>query len=367
MQRSLLTDRFRSDGARLAETPDGPVLLTYGDVPAEYEAAREKAVVFDATPRGALCVTGAERAEFLHRILANEVRHLAPGRGNANLLLTSKGKVAQAFELLVDEEEIRLEAPAARIPALAAEVDRYLFAEDVQLEDVSESVAPVEICGPEAAALVSSVLGLELPTWEAGTWLRTDWEGAPLRVAAWPVAGSPGYRLDAGPAAADALWQRFLAAGARPAGVAVSDILRIEAGQAVFGADVDDNIYPQEARLESAFSLEKGCYIGQEVVAKIDTYGGLNKRLVCLRFDHDDPVPRGTELSVVEDGEARNLGLVTSWSYSFVLDTGIALAYVKRKHQAVGKEFELVGAPGKATVVEMPVRPGALPITGEFE
>lgn len=367
MQRSLLTDRFSADGARLAEGPSGPALLTYGDVPAEYEAARESAVLFDATALGALRATGGERGEFLHRILANEVRHLAPGSGNANLLLTSKGKVAQAFELSVDEDEIRLEAPATRIEALAAEIDRYLFAEDVQLEDASETTAPLEVCGPRAAGLVGSVLGLELGPWEAGAWRRAELDGAPVRVAAWPVAGSPGYRIDGGPQVALALWDRLREAGAAPAGLAVGDILRVEACQAAFGPDVDDNIYPQEARLESAFSLEKGCYIGQEVVAKIDTYGGLNKRLVCLRLDHDDPVPRGTELSVVEDGEARNLGLVTSWSYSFVLDTGIALAYVKRKHQAVGTEFDLVGVPGKATVVEMPVRPGGVEVTGEFE
>ena len=81
-------------------------------------------------------------------------------------------------------------------------------------------------------------------------------------------------------------------------------------------------MYPQEARLESAFSLDKGCYIGQEVVAKIDTYGGLNKRLVALKVSHDDPVARGTRLFRLDEGEWRDLGVVTSWAYSFVLDTG---------------------------------------------
>src|SRR5204862_1300194 len=102
--------------------------------------------------------------------------------------------------------------------------------------------------------------------------------------------GSPGFRLDAGPEGAIELWRSLVAAGARPTGVVVRDVLRVEGGSALFGVDVDESVYPQEARLESAFSLEKGCYIGQEVVAKIDTYGGLNKRLVALRISHDDPI-----------------------------------------------------------------------------
>jgi folate-binding protein YgfZ len=136
--------------------------------------------------------------------------------------------------------------------------------------------------------------------------------------------------------------------------VAVRDMRRVERGRALLGVDVDENVYPQEAGLEAAFALDKGCYIGQEVVAKIDTYGGLNKRLTTLRVDHSDPVPRGTTLWRVHEGERRELGLVTSWAYSFALDTGLALAYVKRHNQAPGTAFELEGG-GKGTIVEPPL------------
>ncbi|NUP97924.1 MAG: pseudouridine-5'-phosphate glycosidase [Planctomycetaceae bacterium] len=159
-------------------------------------------------------------------------------------------------------------------------------------------------------------------------------------------------------------------AGAVPAGRIAHDCLRVEAGAAEQGVDVDDSIYPQEARLERAFSLDKGCYIGQEVVAKIDTYGGLNKRLVALRISHDDPLPAGTRLYRDDEGEWRDLGVVTSWAYSFVLDTGLALAYVKRRHQGAGTRFHLgdaQGSLGQAVIVPLPVRPTALAPTGEFE
>jgi len=133
------------------------------------------------------------------------------------------------------------------------------------------------------------------------------------------------------------------------------DSLRAEAGVAQPGEDIDENVYPQEARLEHAFSLDKGCYIGQEVVAKIDTYGGLNKRLCLLSVNHDDPVPRGTRLhrQDPDSGEWRDLGIATTWAYSFALDCGVILAFVKRKHQEPGTEFRLGDGPGAATLVEL--------------
>ena len=92
---------------------------------------------------------------------------------------------------------------------------------------------------------------------------------------------------------------------------------------AAVGRDVSEDVYPQEARLDDAFSLTKGCYIGQEVVAKIDTYGGLNKQLFRLRVSNDDPVPVGTRLVREIDGELRDLGVVTTWAYSFPEDAGV--------------------------------------------
>jgi len=171
-------------------------------------------------------------------------------------------------------------------------------------------------------------------------------------------ADLPAWRLDAGPKGAAILWEALVDAGARPAGRVVWDSLRAEVGVAQPGEDIDENIYPQEARLENAFSLEKGCYIGQEVVAKIDTYGGLNKLLCLLRVDHDDPVARGTRLhrQDPDSKEWRDLGVATTWAYSFALDCGVVLAFVKRKHQEPGTEFRLGEGPGRATLVELPVR-----------
>ena len=361
MDRSPLLPIHEAAGGRLS--PEG-LVLTYGDVPAEYRAGLEGCMLLDATTRGALAVSGSEAEVFMHRITANAVKGLAPGEGRRNLLLSAKGKVEFDFDLGRTADGFTLSTTPGRAADLARALDMYLFTEDVQLAEVTERHAPLDLGGPRAAEVLEALLGSPPPS-EMHSTVEATCGGHAVSVTHLPVAGSAGWRLDGGPEGAAALWEALLGAGARPAGLIAWDSLRVEAGRAVWGRDVDDTVYPQEARLEEAFDLEKGCYIGQEVVAKIDTYGGLNKCLCGLRIDGDDPLQAGTRLSREERGEWRDLGVVTSWAYSFALDCGLALGYVKRKHQARGTTFRLGDGPATATVVELPVRAGALPVSGE--
>jgi aminomethyltransferase len=365
MTSSILLPQHEAAGARLS-AGDARELLTYGDVPAEYREAQTEAALFDETTRGRIAVRGADAAVFLHRLLANDVRGLADGGVQRGLLLSSKGKVLFDFELLRDADTFHLSLPAERAPALLKALDTYLFAEKVVLTDESALTAPLAVCGPRTDEIVRVATGLAAAPAEH-TCVRGAFAGGEVRAWSSVVAGSRGCVLDAGPERAAALWSALARAGARPAGVVVRDVLRVEAGMALSGADIDENVYPQEARLERAYSLTKGCYVGQEVVAKIDTYGGLNKRLVALKLPHDDPVPHGTRLYRLDEGEWRDLGVITSWAYSFVLDTGLALAYVKRRHQKAGTEFRVGESDARAVIVPLPVRANAVPVTGDFE
>jgi len=353
-------------GARLQAGAPHRV-LTYGDVQAEYRAAQEGAALFDETDRGRLDVSGPEAGAFLQRLLANDVRAVAVGTGQRNLLLDAKGKILFDFELYrVEDARFVLSVPPGRAAALRAALERYQFSEKLDFADQSATYAPLTLIGPRSDALLKQVLGCDAPDAEYH-WSVGNFGGAPLIAARTRFAGSRAIRLVATPEQAPPLWSALRSAGAAASGIVVRDILRVEAGVALWGEDVDEGVYPQEARWEDAFSLTKGCYIGQEVVAKIDTYGGLNKRLVVLKVSHDDPVARGTRLLREDQGEWRDLGVVTSWAYSFVLDTGAVLAYVKRRHQAVGTEFRLGDGPASASIVKHPLRSNALPASGEFE
>jgi folate-binding protein YgfZ len=358
MDRSPLLEPFRARGTRLSERPEAPgreSALLFGDVPAEYRAARAGCALLDAGDRGRVTARGPDAADFLHRLLANHVKSLGPGSGNANLLLSPKGKVLFDFDLARHPEHFELSTPPGRGPALREALERYRFSERLELTDTSAGHAPIELEGPAASAVLARILAAPTPELAPHAWRALPWAGGTLELVS---LGAQRWRLDAGPARALELWDALRTAGATPCGLVVRDSLRVEAGRALFGVDVDENVYPQEAGLETAFALDKGCYVGQEVVAKIDTYGGLNKRLLCLRVDHSDPVARGTRLFRDDDGERRELGLVTSWAYSFALDGGLVLAYVKRRHQEPGTAFDLVDAAetvrGRATIVPAP-------------
>ncbi|MEM7310584.1 MAG: glycine cleavage T C-terminal barrel domain-containing protein [Planctomycetota bacterium] len=357
MDHSPLLDVHLSAGARLGDRPEAPghsAPLTFGDVPAEWRAGAEGCALFDAADLGAVHLEGSEAAAFLHRLLANDVRALRPGAGNRNLLLTGKGKVRFDFHLAREAEDgFRLTAQPGRAADLLTALDMYLFQDDVRCRDDSALVAPLELAGPRARACVEQVLGSAAPD-AAESFVDVAWRSGTARVVATEVAGAPGLRVDAGPELAAALWEALTGAGATPAGLVARDFLRIECGRALTGVDLNDDIYPQEAGLDDAFSLDKGCYIGQEVVAKIDTYGGLNKRLLPLRVSHDDPIAPGTRLVLEDDGKARDLGVVTSWGYSFALDGGLVLAYVKRRHQDEGTTFRLGESDATATIVAPP-------------
>lgn len=352
MHNHLLYDRHQAAGAVLLPEDESTPLLTYGAVPEEYAAATETAALLDRTDRGLLMVRGSEAGSFLHRLFSNVVESLEVGQGNRNLLLTGKGKIRFDFDLARVEDGFQLSMAPGQAAGLLEALDMLLFAEDVQLEDATSEHAPLLVCGPNAASILSGLCP-ELPS-EAFHWVETPHEGGTLRITRLAPFGPEGYSLDAGPGRADALWAQLVEAGARPTGRVVADILRVEACRALAGEDIDENVYPQEARLEEAFSLSKGCYPGQEVVAKIDTYGGLNKRLYALRVSHSDPVLRGAKLQrwSEERNQWRELGMVTSWAYSFQHDSGQVLAYVKRRHQDPGTVFRLDDGPAEATLLD---------------
>lgn len=341
-----------AENARLA-APGAPLpVLVHESVPVEYGAATRAWAVFDRSTLGSLAITGKDATSFLIRILAGPVRTLEPGQGGRNMLLSGKGKVQHLFEMAAVEGGFLCTTAPGMTQALMAGLDMYLFGEDLKLENQDASLAHLDILGPDAAAQLRELLGGELPT-ESHAHQRFDWQGHPITITSLPIAGRPGYRLATHPDSLAILWAALTKAGATPAGLAAYDALRAETLTAQWGVDIDDTVYPQEANLQDAFSLTKGCYIGQEVVAKIDTYGGLNKRLLLLKAP-DSPVPPGTRLMRQTDGpdsDWRDLGVVTTWTYSFAADHGVVLAYVKRKHQNQGTTFRLAEGPDTATIL----------------
>jgi folate-binding protein YgfZ len=334
-------------GATAREIP-----LDYGDAAAEYGAVRESAGAIDRSDRGVIEATGRDRAAFLHALLSNEIKALAPGRGCSATLLDVHGKVQVTLLVWVLDDRIVLVTPPGMAAATHEMLDKYLFAEKVVLEDVSGSRALLLVAGPDAPALVKRVAGAA-PSEAPWANVTGTLDGIEVRLVR--GGGETGEREVWVMAPADAssrVWDAVAAAGARPIGQAALETLRIEAGTPRFGHDVDASVFLPEIPFDDLVSQTKGCYPGQEVVVRIRDRGHVNRHLRGLVLEGGEPPAAGAE---VWAGDAA-IGRVTSATRSPALGRPIALAFVRRQHAAPGTRVEVRsgGRTVAATVSDLP-------------
>jgi folate-binding protein YgfZ len=327
-----LHERHAAAGARFSEVDGWLLPAHYGDPAAEHEAVRERVGVIDRSERGKVDVTGRDGASFLHGLFANDVKGLAPGQGCETALLDVHGKIAALLVVHCLPDRLVLEMDRRLLETVVTTMDRYLFSERVEVEDTSGAWGLVSLAGPAARKAVEDVLGQPLPG--LGRWqhIGLGWEGHDLRVVRGEGSGEEQLDVWAPTAALDPLWDRLGEAGARPVGRDAWDVLRVEAGVVRHGVDVDAGTLLPEAPLRDAYSLTKGCYLGQEVVARITYRGHVNRTIVGLRFDDARLPPPGAPVVVGE----REVGRLTSAVVSPALRRGLGLALLRREHAEPG-------------------------------
>jgi folate-binding protein YgfZ len=338
IRRLALRDLHLAAGAAMEEGASWELPISYGDPGAEYAAVRGAVGCIDRGDLGALAVTGRDRAAFLHALLSNDLKSLGPGRGCRATLLDVHGKVQVVLIALAAEAEILvLTPPDMARPTLEA-LDHYLFSEKAYLKDATGDTATLIVAGPEAPALVNRLAGV-LPGEMSWAHARAAVAGAEVRLVRGGIeTGEREIWLIARAADAADLWRVLTAAGARPVGVAAREALRIEAGIAVHGRDVDDSVLLPEIPFDDLVSYSKGCYVGQEVVVRIRDRGHVNRHLRGLLVEGAQVPPAGAPV-IAGDAE---VGRVTSAAWSYGRGRPVALAFVRRQH----------AEPGTAVVVE---------------
>lgn len=331
-KRLALHDLHVAAGAVVEERDDWEVPVSYGDSAGEYAAVRSAVGLVDRGDLGALAVTGRDRAAFLHAVLSNDVKSLAVGRGCRATLLDIHGKVQVMLVILAAEDELLvLTPPAMAAPTLEA-VDRYLFSEKAYFKDVTEDIATLVLAGPDALGLVSRLAG-EAPGDAPWSHARAAIDGAEVRLVRGGIeTGEAEIWLIAPSGHGRALWRTLIGAGARPVGLAAREALRIEAGTAVHGRDIDGGVLLPEIPSDDLVSYTKGCYVGQEVVVRIRDRGHVNRHLRGLLVDGAEVPPAGSPLFA---GEAE-IGRVTSAAWSYGLNRPVALGFVRRQHADPG-------------------------------
>ena len=306
---------------------------------AEYRAAREDAVLADRSELGRLEITGKDALDLLHRLTTNDIRSLGPGQGTAAVFLTSKGRIVDLVTLhRLDVRLLCLTGPG-RAAAVAGHIDRYTFREEVEVEDRSGSDGTLGIFGARASGRVAALFGPEAAGRPLHHPIAAGIEGISVVMArASPLAGG-GYHLiaEAGdiPALRAAILRR--APGLVVAGPVCMEVLRIEAGHPATGRELTEEYNPWEARLDDAISLTKGCYVGQEVVARLNTYKKVSKLLVRIRVDGGLPAP-----GALLESAGQPLGVLTSAARVPGQERVVALGYVRDEDAAQGREIDVV-------------------------
>jgi len=303
----------------------------YGDVAAEHEAATKAVGVADRSLIGKVTVTGRDRQAFLQGMLSNEIKSLQPGQGTAAAFLDAHGKVMVLLEVYVLEDRLLIELPPGLTERTLERLDKFLISEKAYFEASDDSFAVLAVEGRESEALLSSLCGrgLDLVPFHH---VEVSIAGAPVRVIRRSETGGSGFQCWTMPFHGAQLWQALVAGGAKPVGEEALNVLRVEAGIPRYGHDVDETVILPETRLEQLVSYNKGCYIGQEVVARVKYRGHVNRALSGLTLD-GDRVPAAGAAVVAEDKE---IGRITSSVRSIALGRPIALGYVRREHFAPG-------------------------------
>lgn len=351
-----LIEKHRSLGAVLVKHGHCLVPDRFSNLEAEVRAAREGAALLDASDRAWLEVSGGDRVRFLHGMTTNDVKRLQPGAGCAAAMVSAKGRMVAEMDILAEPDRHWLGCRGDLRAALARALGAFIIADDVVLRDRSDDFATIDLLGPRAAEVAGKAAApARLPEAEFDH-LPLAVAGVEARVIRTSPTWGPGYRFVVSAAAAGALWSALEAAGAgagvRPIGLAALNVLRLEAGVPWFGTDMDEGVLPVEAGLEArTISYTKGCYVGQEILARIKTYGEPAKRLVGVRLDGDRlPAPR----AVLRIG-GKDAGWLTSSAISPALGP-IALGYLNRGCGAVGARVEVMaeGEPIRGTVSALP-------------
>ncbi len=345
------TDPDPREAIREAGSCSGDLRLRFSDLATEWAAVRRRCGMLDARFRGLLRVQGADRTSFLQGMLTNDVVRLQAGQGTYAALLTIQGKVVSDLRVYVLDDEIWLDVPSERAAAVREMLDRYIIADDVAFAEEPGTWEPlIAVEGPHAARVVLAVVGEAVDDLAPFAHRPGVFDGAPVRIVVASHMGERGYLLCGPATVAPALWAHCQSAGAEPVGMEALDLLRLEAGIAWYGRDVDDAILIVEAGLESAISFEKGCYLGQEVVERVAARGQVQRKLVGLTGPGPGvPVPRAT----LRHG-GRDVGYVTSAGWSLALNAVIALGYVRRDAWEPGTQLEVDGGEPALTVVRTP-------------
>ena len=368
--KSSLDETHTRLGARMFVLDGRPVPANYGDTLLEYASVREGGVgLIDLSPRGRMLITGTEGIQFLNGLITNDMKTLAENSWMPAAFPNVQGRLIASVRVirLKDEQTDKNVFPVFLIDTEPAThervlktIERFTLAGDFRVRDVSQQTAQITVQGKKSASIVRSVAGEKAAKLAANGALQIAWQESEVTIVRATHTGEDGFDLILNAGDASSLWDALHAAGARPVGYDALEILRIEAGLPRYAVDMDETNVVTEAALDDAVSYTKGCYIGQEIIARIKYRGHVAKKLSGLMFNQAEKVELGAS---VQSTDGKEIGRITSVTYSPHLGRTIALGYLKYDYLASGTSVTILAGDEEllAQVTELPFVRGATP------
>lgn len=339
-----LQDIQLTAGAIFEPVADVMVAASFANDTAALQAVNQGVALFDLSHWGLLCVGDEDRLRYLHNQSTNDFQKLQPGQGCDTVFVTSTARTIDLATAYVTADAVLVLVSPNRRQQLIEWLDRYIFPMDrVTLKDISSESAVFSLIGPESDALLKK-LGIEITAQAYASHQQLTLGEVKVRVAVGNGLALPGYTVIVSAQDAAGLWEQLKKAGAIPIGNCAWEQLRIEQGRPVAEHELTDDYNPLEAGLWQTISLEKGCYIGQETIARLNTYKGVKQQLWGVRLQ--GIASPGSSVTV--DGE--KVGQLTSFTET---DSGLfALAYIRTKAGGVGLQVKVGDVEGE--VVDVP-------------
>jgi folate-binding protein YgfZ len=346
-----------SGGAATSDIAGHTVVLHFGDVAEEYAALRSGAMLVDRSARGRLRIHGPRASELITGLVTNDVAALAAGQGCYAAALTPKGKIIADVRIFALRDALLIDTPPRAREGWLGMVRKYVNPRVARYDDETAGTRQIGIFGARARTALAIATGVDPAV--LGALARYGHVALDLPagaiIARVPDLELEGYELFVPESAFEPLWERLVTEGATPAGLAAWDIARIEAGRPEWGVDMDDTTIPQEANLDElhAISYTKGCYVGQETVARVHFRGHVNRHLRGAMFPERAPAlsapARGTGLF---DAQGKSVGDIRSTAMSPRLGP-IALAMMRREIEP-GTTLHAVTNPDTTERLETP-------------
>jgi folate-binding protein YgfZ len=298
---------------------------------AGYTALRESAARLDLGSRGKIRLHGEDRVRLLHAMTTNHIQQLKPGEGCYAFFLNAQGRILSDVNVFVLPEYLLLDLPIVTRAAIYAHLDKFIIADDVTLEDVTDGIATMSVEGPEAEVVLTKI-GAPLPATNFGI---VEWRSR--LVARVSSTGAPGFSIFLPAAEKEALIRELEQAGVVAGDEQAAETVRLENHIPKYGVDFSEQYIPQETQLMHAIHFTKGCYIGQEIVERVRSRGHLNKMLVPVEVD-----TRELEPAAKLQAEGKEAGYIKSAAYSPALGKTVALAIIRT--EAMSKPLTANGA-----------------------